>query len=280
MMVVVALYKEITPLTSSTKNSKKQTAGPWLWPLVLIITGVVLLLDNFLLLGDFDVVSLLPLLLVVAGAQILVRGDLVPSTEARTFGITRGAVESGTLEISSGGIDVGVRALNREGRLIAGQYAANSRPALQVEDTYAHLRMDRRATPWYAFADWQIAVAGDLPWQVLVSTHLGEATLDLAGLIVHDVVAGTGMGDIRFTAPQECLGQIYLRATLGNIHVTTPEGYNVRVYVEPGPFLTIQADEYRYEQIEAGFYAATDPDPDRPLVEVRLSGTFGDVFLT
>jgi len=266
-------------LTSSTKNSKKQTTGPWLWPLVLVITGFVLLLDNFLLLGDFDAVALLPLLLVIAGAQILVRGDLLPSTEARTFGITRGSVESGTLEISSGGIDVGIRALNREGRLIAGQFAANSRPALQVEDTYAHLRMDRAATPWYAYADWQIAVARDLPWQLLVSTHLGQAALDLEGLIVHDVVVGTGIGDIRVTAPQESLGQIYLRSTLGNIHLTTPMGYNVRVFIEPSPFLNVRADEYRYEQTADDTYEASEAEPDAPLVEIRISGTFGDVYL-
>ena len=96
----------------------RQSRGPWLWPLALAIVGVVLLLDNFLLLGDFNPTLLWPLLLVIAGAQILLQGDILPVRQAKTFGITRGSVEAGTLDISAGEIDVNVRALRREGRLI------------------------------------------------------------------------------------------------------------------------------------------------------------------
>lgn len=266
-------------MTTPRKDTNTRTAGPWLWPVVFVVTGVFLLLDNFLLLGDFNAYTLLPLLLVIAGAQVLLRGDLVPSGDVRTFGITRGSVESGTLEINSGEIDLSIRALQREGRLLAGQFAANSRPDLQVEDNYAHLRMTRGNTPWYSFADWHIAVARDLPWQILASTHIGKVELDLEGLIVHDVVAGTGFGEIRFTAPQEALGQIFLRSTLGNIYVTTPYGYNTQIVIEGSRFLDLQVDSERYEVTNNGSYLSLDADPDAPLIEIRISGTFSDVYL-
>lgn len=265
----------MAPAERQTRNS----SGPWLWPLLLVIAGVVLLLDNFLLLGDFNALALLPLLLVVAGAQILIRGDLFASEETRSFGITRGSVESGTLEINSGEVDVEISALSREGRLIAGQYAANTRPYLNVEETYAHLKMDRSHTPWASLVDWRVGLARDLPWQVLVSTHLGRVNLDLQDVIAHDIVAATGLGEIRFTAPPESLGQIYLRSTLGNIHITTPAGYQTRILVDRGWFFGVHMDASRYENPEPNVYLSLDFDSDAPLVEIRVSGTFGDTFL-
>ena len=121
----------------------KGSRGLWLGSLALLALGVLLLLNNFLLLSGFNVGALWPLLLVIVGVLVLLRGDFMPGADARTFGITRGSVESATLEISAGEIDVVARALQREGRLIAGQFALDSRPQLSVQDTHAYLRMDR-----------------------------------------------------------------------------------------------------------------------------------------
>lgn len=267
--------------SSSTSARKvKNAGGPWLWPLLLVIVGVVLLLDNFLLLGDFDAVALLPLLLVFAGAQILLRGDLTPSIEARTFGITRGSVESGTLEINSGEIDVDIRALQREGRLIAGQYAVNTRPRLNVQDTYSHLIMKRGDTPWWAFADWQLGLAQDLPWQFLISTHLGQVKLDCSQLVIHNAVIATGFGDIHLVCPPEAFDALQLHSTLGNIHIVTPPEYNVRIVVDAGRMFKVHASDYRYENPEPHIFVATEAAADAPLVTVHIHGTFGDAYLT
>ncbi len=257
----------------------RKTGTPWLWAVILVIVGVVLLLDNFLLLGDFDASTLLPLLLVVAGAQILIRGDLLPSSEPQSFGITRGSVESGTLEISSGEIDIDVRALHREGRLIAGQFAGSARPQLDVQDTYAHIRLDRSDTGWLSFNDWRVGLAADLPWQVLVSTSLGQVNADLSDLIVHDGYIATGIGDIRLAAPREALGPLYVRSTLGNIHINTPLGCNVRIVINGGWMFRVKHNIYRYENPETDVYVSVDPAVGSPLVEIHISGTFGDAYL-
>lgn len=260
-------------------NKPKRETFPWLWPVLFILVGIVLLLDNFLLLGDFNAIALLPLLLVVAGAQILLRGDLVPSTEGRTFGVTRGSVESGTLEISAGSIDVDVRALQREGRLIAGQYASGARPALNVRDTYTHIRMDRSATPWYSFADWQVGLANDLPWQFLISTHFGQIDLDLSELIVHEAVIASGIGDIRVVAPMEAFKSLYVQSAMGNVHLICPEGSRVRVTVDGGRLFRAHVDSVRFEQVDANIYETLEPFVDAAQVDIRVKGTFGDVYL-
>ncbi|HEX2619917.1 MAG TPA: hypothetical protein VHL11_07215 [Phototrophicaceae bacterium] len=255
-----------------------ESRGPVLLPLLLVVVGVLLLLHNFLLLGDFNVVELLPLVLVVIGAQVLLRGDIFAGG-VKTFGITRGSVESGTLEISAAEIDVDMRALQREGRLIAGQFAAESRPQLQVDGNHATLRFLRSDTPWYAFADWQIALARDLPWQIFISTHLGQVNADFAGLIMQEALIATGLGDIRLVCPQEALGTIQVRSALGTIHIVTPPGYASRIMAKNTRTFGVKFDETRYDQVEAGVYEALDADDDAPLIKIQISGTFGDAYL-
>jgi hypothetical protein len=259
-------------------NKTRSAGSPWLWPLALAVVGVALLLHNFLLLGDFNAINLWPLLLVIAGAQILLRGDLVPSWEGRTFGITRGSVESATLEISSGEIDVDLRALQREGRLIAGQYATQSRPALRVIDSHAHLKMQRANTRWLSFADWQIGLARDLPWKIMATAYLGQFNLDLSDLVVQEAVIATGIGDIRLVCPFEAFGPIYVRSALGNIHVVTPPGWNVQIAVS-GWRMRVHADENRYE-FRGGIYVSRAAREDAQPVEIQLVGTFGDAYLS
>jgi hypothetical protein len=258
----------------------KGSRGPWLWPLALAAIGVVLLLNNFLLLGDFNVTALWPLLLVIIGATILLRGDFAPNTDGRTFGITRGSVELATLEINSGEIDVTIRALQQEGRLIAGQFASNSRPALRVNETHTYLKMDRASTPWLSFADWEMGLARDLPWHILVSTHFGQANIDLSGVIIQEAVVGTGLGDVRMVAPSEAFGTIRVRSALGNIHIITPVGYRTQIIVEAGRLFKVHADERRYQEIEPGLFLSHDFEENAPLVEIAVSGTFGDAYLT
>jgi hypothetical protein len=264
----------------------ERSAAAWFWPLILIAAGLLLLLDNFLFLGDFNALTLLPLLLVVAGAQVLLRGDLTPDSNARRFGITRGSVEAATLEISSGEIDVEIGALQenwqlREGQhaLIAGQFAPRSRPQLSLVDNYAHLIMNRARTPWLSFADWKIGLARDLPWQLLATTHLGQVNLDLSELIIHEGLVATGIGDIRIVTPLEALGLLHVRSSVGDIHVVTPIGYRTRIIARSGRLFNLHVDETRYANPEPNVYVSLDVEDDAPLVEVHVSGTFGDAYL-
>jgi hypothetical protein len=273
------------PLESSaSKNGvstlqAKETRGPVLWPVLLVIFGVLLLLDNFLLLGDFNVAGLLPLLLVVAGAQILLRGDLLPESRTRSFGITRGSVEAGTLEISAGAIDVEVHPLTQPGRLIAGQFGAESRPRLTSEGSHATLRFYRADTPWYSFGDWQIGIARDLPWQVFASSHVGQLSVNLEGVIVQDVIVASGIGDIHFVCPTELLGTIQIRSTLGTIHILTPVGVDAQIMTEAGLMCTVHHDATRYQLVEPNVYTSLEADDSTPLIEVRVSGGVGDIYL-
>jgi hypothetical protein len=257
----------------------KPSTGPVLFPLLLVIVGIVLLLNNFLLLEFLDVIALWPISLVIIGATILLRGDLTLDDSARTFGVTRGSVEAAVVEISSAEIDVSIRDLERPERLIAGKYAANTRPHLDVNGSYAHVRLDRATTPWFNTTDWELALAQGLPWQLFISSHLGAVDLDLTHLIIEGGVVATGLADIRCVCPQETLTPLTLRSTFGNIQLITPLGAKTRVRVEGNRLLTVRVDERRYATAEPHLYIARNPQPDAPLVDLTLRGTFGDVYL-
>lgn len=260
-------------------KAQKQSRGTWFFPIILIIIGVVLLLNNFLLLGDFDATRLLPLILVAVGALVLLRGDIFANAQPRSFGITRGSVESGTLEIQAGEIDVNLRRLQRDGRLIAGQFASNSRPVLESIDTHANIFMHRRHTPWTAFNDWQVALAHDLPWQIYISSSMGQINADCAGLIIQDAVIATGISDIQFTCPQETLDTIHLQSALGNIHILTDVGQHVVVHVRKTRLFDVQVDANRFEEIEPNIYATHDADLGAPITHITVHGTFGNAYL-
>lgn len=244
--------------------------------------GGLLLLHGLLFLEDFSLVSLSPLLLVFLGAQVLLRGDLVPSTNARTFGITRGNVESATLTMNSGEIDVRLRAFPPEmnERLVIGQYASQARPELALDGTHAYLTFDRAKTSWFTFADWDIGLSPAMPWSLLLSASFGQLDVDLAEVIVQDVRVYAGVGDVRIVAPRECLGDgVQVRTTLGNIQWLTPNGYRVEVYVQEGRFSKAHVDPTRYERLENGAWSALSYDESLPAVKVDLRGQFGDVYL-
>ncbi|XWX04707.1 hypothetical protein VZO05_03955 [Aggregatilineales bacterium SYSU G02658] len=254
---------------------------PLFLPVLLVVTGGVLLAGSFLFVDEFNPINLAFLLLAVMGMVILLRGDLTPSNEARTFGITRGSVEAGDLTINAGDIDVYLDRLPSNERLIAGRYAYNARPSLEVQEVEAVLVMDRAKTSLLTFADWEVALAPDMPWVVRCSASLGQIDADLSGLVINTASFSSGFGSVRVVAPAELLGEpISARSLLGNLHLLTPIGYNTRVIVRAGHFAKVHAASSRYAHMEDGSYQALDAHPEAPPVTVLLKTTFGDVYLS
>jgi len=259
--------------------------APWLWPILLMIGGVILLLKNFLLI-DFDVRPYWPILLLALGVQLLVRGDIGPSWQAHTFGITRGSVQSGSLEIESGELDVQLRALRKSGRLIAGQYTARSRPALTVRNNHATLRMQRGQTWWLSLADWDVGLAHDLPWGVLVSSHLGRLEIDLRGLVIDRAYVSSGLGSVSVVCPEQTSGPVVARSTFGDVRLTVAPDSRAIIRVNPGAFGRVRVDATRFALCEPGVYATVGHNGqdgaggEPPDLTVVASTVFGSIYIS
>jgi hypothetical protein len=250
---------------------------PRLWPLVAIVVGVLLLLSNFQLLA-FDVLALWPLLLVALGVQLLGQGDLGLTWQGQSFGITRGSVHRATLEANAGELDLNVRALRREGRLLAGQYTARSRPRLEVQHSQATLRMRRGETWLLSLADWEVGLARDLPWRLLLSAHLGQLNADLRSLNVHEARLATGIGDIKLVCPDASSGPIWVRSTLGNISVEVPDGVEAAVHVRSTALSQVSMSD-RFHETAPGLWVTDDSAREEGVISVEVVSVVGDVSI-
>lgn len=255
---------------------------PLLWPVLLMAGAVALLLDNFLLI-DLDLAPYWPALLILLGLMVLIRGDIAPSWGAHTFGITRGSVETAAIEIESGEIDVQLQALRKPGRLVAGQYTARSRPTLAARNNRARLTMHRGQTWWLSLADWDVGLAQDLPWQILMSSFLGHLEADLRGLIVERAYVASGLGNVTLICPDRCRGDLVARSTLGDVRVTVPPRSRAIVRVQAGPFARVRLDQKRFVEVEPGVYASrahTNPNAAEAGYQADLTITVGTTFGT
>jgi hypothetical protein len=254
----------------------------WLWPPILIAAGVVLLLDNFLLL-DVDLTPYWPVLLVLLGIQLLLRGDIGFSWQTHTFGITRGSVQSASLEIESGELDVQLRTLRKPGRLIAGQYTARSRPGLTVRNNHATLRMQRGQTWWLSLADWDVGLAQDLPWSLLISSYLGSLDIDLRGLSVEKAYLSSGLGSVQVACPDQAAGPIVARSTFGDVRLAIPENCRTMIQVKVGPFARVRTDPSRFVNVKPGTYITTENDdmiePDSADIIITVQTVFGSIYI-
>lgn len=257
----------------------RSTRAPLLIPILLVGVGIVLLLNNFLLLDNVNILQFAPALLILAGIQLLLRGDIGISWQVQPFGITRGSVQSASLETSSGEIDVKVRALRREGRLIAGQYAARSRPALDVRNNHAYLSMQRGQTWPFSQGDWEIGLARDVPWTLLISTHLGEVDVDFRGLQVREANLGTGFGDISMMVNEFIASGVRARSTFGSITVSVAPEVQIIVRLEDRPMSRVHIDATKYLMIRPGLYATLNYERAEAPVTVDVATTFGTIRL-
>jgi hypothetical protein len=252
---------------------------PLVLPALIVIVGVGLLLINFLIVEGVELGRYWPVLIIGIGLLVLVRGDLGLTWQAQTFGITRGNVQTAQLEASAGELDVKIQALQREARLIAGSYTARSRPVLGVRGTHARLTMQRGQTWLLSLADWEIGLAQDLPWGLLVSTHLGEIEADLTGITLDRAHFGTGLGNIRLVAPEFCREGIQARSAFGDIVLEVPENTEAVVTIQSNRLSRLHVDETRYLMIAPGVYATLGYQAVTTPIPILLKTTFGTIKL-
>lgn len=257
----------------------RSSRSPFILPLLMVVIGGALLLRNFLLIEGVDLLKYWPVLLILVGLQLLFRSDIGFSWQAQTFGITRGVVQTATLEASSGELDVKIRALRREGRLIAGQYTGRSRPDLDVRGDHARLIMNRGQTWPFSQADWEIGLAKDLPWNLLISAHMGELDVDLRSLQINQADLATGIGDVRIVVSDTVTGGVRGHSTFGNVTVNVPQGVEAVVRVHSKPLARLQIDESRFLMLEPGLYATLGHEQGGMLAYAEVSSTCGTVRL-
>src|SRR5690606_17092764 len=86
---------------------------------------------------------------------------------------------------------------------------------------------------------WEVGLAQDLPWNLLISAHVGQLDVDLRGLEVKQAYIASGIGDVSVICPAALEGTFFARSTFGDVHLIVPKGVAATIRVKTGPFCRI-----------------------------------------
>jgi hypothetical protein len=139
----------------------------------------------------------------------------------------------------------------------------------------------RRSETWpFSLADWEATLAQDVPWTLLMSSHLGELQADLRGLVINRAYVTSGIGNIRVVCPVDDTGTLYIRSTFGDIQLIVMAKTPVLVRINASPFTSVvnARDDFRVDK-SGKYYASPAYRPDEPHVEVTAAAIFGSVSL-
>ncbi|MCC7359383.1 MAG: hypothetical protein IT317_07895 [Anaerolineales bacterium] len=255
--------------------------------LLFVALGALLLAANLNLLAPAAqrVVAVgWPVVVILAGAWVLLWGRAPAGVAAPTFTLARGEAARGALEARAGTTDVTVRAWapsdGAAAPLASGNVAVLCGPWVSAQDGRARVRLSTSlAMALLANQPWAVALGPGLPWELRWQSSLGDLTLDLRGLEVSQAALGSTLGHVDLTLPEAGQPEIDVRLSLGNLTVRVPETMAVRVKVRRGRLAALRPDARRFAELAPGEWATPlfAVSPHRCTLTVALGA--GDLTL-
>lgn len=284
-------------------------------PLLLILLGTALLLDTLGIwsLDWADVWRLWPLLLVLAGLQIIFSrttwGGLVsllvvvaiiagviwlspPQGRARVTenviahparGITSAAVRAdlgiGTLRVSA--LEDTDRAFELLARYDRSQMELTQ--DVQVEGGVARVRLGTtsRRTGWSPLgrsveSEWLLSLNPDIPTRLDVSTGVSSAHLALERLALTRLTVNAGVGEVRLTLPDAGRYDVSVDGGVGALRIEVPEELEARLRVNRGLGALEVAPRFRPD---GTYYVTAGYDGAKDRVEIDVDGGVGSITI-
>lgn len=298
-------------------STKPPRAGRgYLWPLLLIGGGLLLLAANLGWLGWEwlgSLVRLWPLALIAIGVDLFTggrrRGALLLATavvaalllllaggssgdQARKLVGGTALVEQRLGEASRAELNLTIGASKlvlgtgvAPGLLLAGRVV--SRTGENVKETYrlergtAKLALEGR-TPAPSFfglvraGEWDLRLTDAVPVALSVQLGVGDAELDLSRLWTERLELSTGVGTTTLTLPRSGNYAADVETGVGNVTVRLPDGLAARVVVSRGIGRVTAPREF----VRTGdVYTSPGYDSATDRVELRVTGGVGSVVI-
>lgn len=264
-------------------NTDARPRRSLVWPLLLIVLGVLFLLSNFGIISGVSwlaVASLWPLFLILIGLDIaFARRWPLPTLAAEiavmaaglallaysptlspgfAFGngnapgetditVPRGEATELALTLNAGG-----RAYRVSGGATALVEAHSANPDLRVRTsgtTRATVRLDQTSQAGFMHpansGDIQVRVASDIPTSLTINVGAGEFDVDLSDVRVTDARVNVGASSMEFVLPKPS-GNVDVRMNGGASSVTlvVPDGVDARISTTGG-LLSLRSDNTR-----------------------------------
>jgi hypothetical protein len=256
----------------------------YFWPVLLILAGILLLLDNLGWLPGTAWGWIWSLGLILLGASLL-----WPRT--RSAGVVEAAVPlegaaSAQLTLKHSAGQLSLRPGLAGDQLLSGTFGGGvDKDARRVGDALAvTLRMPEQDWGHWMWPgrwtrpelDWNLAVNPAVPLQLTLETGASDNTLDLSALRVTELLIKAGASAIRFTLPAQA-GQTQVRIEAGaaSVQAEVPAGVAARIWGMMGAG-ALKVDERRFPR-RGGEYRSDDFATAANRVEIEVMGGVGSV---
>lgn len=252
---------------------RERRRGGLVWPVILILIGAVLLLNNlgWASISVWDLLRLWPVLLIAIGLDLLIGRRSAWGAVVALF-VILGLFAGGLWMISSSGpiaepareqVTQSLQGASRAsleidfaaGQLRIGSGAAPNQLLEGTVQLHRGERLEQSAqlvngtlsarlqsqgqwvTPLVVPAGqpgWELALSPDVPLQLVVNTGVGDASLDLRRLALTDLTSKMGVGRTMVTLPEQGALEAHLSSGVGELVVRVPPALAVRVHPSPG----------------------------------------------
>jgi hypothetical protein len=257
----------------------------YVWPIILIVAGILFLFDNLGWLPGNAWGWIWAVGLILLGLSLLWPGGRRSAQSAEASVPLEGAA-SAQLTLIHGAGQLALRAGAASDQLFSGTFGGGvDKEVRHVGDTLAvTLRLpDQDWGSWMwpgawgrAQLDWNVSVNPTVPLQLALEVGASENWLDLSALRVTDLSIKTGASSTRLTLPAQAgHTQVRIEAGAASLRAEIPAGVAARIHGMMGVG-ALNVDERRFPR-RGGEYQSDDFATAANRAEIEISGGVGSV---
>lgn len=244
--------------------------------------GLLFLLSNLGLLGDFNIWNVIgPLFLVLLGLWLILGMVLKSGSKPEQVQISQQNFRTLALHINHGVGRLRLSSGAGEDKLLEGSFHGGlDRKEFQQGD---HLDLTLSVPPQFFFSnwgstglDWSIKLSEKVKVDLEVNFGVGESQIDLSSLDVDQLVLKTGVSGNDILLPsREGLTRIRIEAGISSVNIHVPQDVAARIKTETG-LAGVTIDRERFPRL-GGTSQSPEYEASMRKVEIKVSAGIGSV---
>jgi hypothetical protein len=253
------------------------------WPILLILFGVLLLLDNLDLLPGSVFGYVWPLLIIFFGINLLLsRGSRPEPVEDAT---TLEGARSAVLTFKHGAGELKIQGGAPADLLYSGTFDGGVDKQLDRQGDRLLLTLEGKTPDWFRWPgpmfgghgmNWDVRLNEGVPLALTVESGASSTRMDLRGMRLTDLTLKTGASSTVITLPAHG-GHTRARISAGaaSVDITVPEGVAARIKGMVGVG-SLDVDQRRFPRVNSA-YESPDFNTAENRVEMDIEGGVGSV---
>ena len=260
--------------------------GNFIWGLIVVFIGVMLLLDNLGYLPRNAWGLIWPGVLILVGlwflfGRRLYRGQ--PVTEQLSIPLETTRRVNLNIEHGAGKLILGAH--NRPGELLTGTFDNGVNSSLRREGDLAEIKLEPvfdvvipGAMVGMSGLGWQIGLSTEPVYRLKVESGASQFQLDLTDLQVSDLRVSTGASSTDVTLPARAgLTTVKVEAGVASVNIRVPDGVAAQISVEQG-LSGLNIDPIRFPR-SGDLYLSPDYATAANRTDIRIEAGVGSITI-